>query len=511
MTAAPFLLGLLVGVIFPFARSVRRSRADARRSLVSQIADQVSDAIVAIDGDEQIVFWNSGAEKLYGVSARDAIGRPLRSVYTWRWISPEDESKAYEALAGGGDWQGENVHVLGWGREIHVESHVSRLRNARGGDEGLLAVIRDVGARRLAELERAASDARLGVALGNIEMAVFCQDRDLRYTWISKPQLGLDASDVIGRTDADLAPRINLRGVDQVIATKRRVIETGIGCRTEIQIGERPDARWYELAVEPLRDAGGAVTGLVASSLDVTERKHSEERLRESREQLRALAVKLQLVREEETGRIARDLHDELGQLLAALKIDLRSIETAVSRVDPANTSGLLDRIVATSALADQTAEAVRRIAVELRPGILDRLGLVPTLHAEARRFNERTGIACGVHAPGLMPALSAEGATALYRICQEALTNVMRHASAKNVVIRIGADARGIILEIEDDGRGFDQHAFAGVRGLGLAGMVERARALGGDVSFRRREEGGTIVVARIPVDRPAESVREL
>jgi PAS domain S-box-containing protein len=510
MIVAALLSGLFVGIIVALARGARRSSAHAQRPLASRIADQVSDAIVAIDGDERIVFWNPGAETLYGVSALDATGRPLRSVYTCRWISPEDERKAYEALAGRGDWQGENVHVLRSGREIHVESHVSRLRNARGRDHGLLAVIRDIGARRRAELERTASEARLTVALGSIEMAVFCQDRDLRYTWISKPQLGLNASEVIGKTDMDLAQRINLRGTDQVIATKRRVLETGVGYRADIQIGEGRTACWYELAVEPLRDVEGHVAGLVASSLDVTERKHTEERLRESREQLRALAVKLQLVREEEKGRIARDLHDELGQLLTALKINLRSIETGVGRIDPENASGLLDRIVAASELADQTAATVRRIAVELRPGILDRLGLVPTLHAEARRFHERTGIACGVRSPDHLPRLSAEEATALYRICQEALTNVMRHAAATNVVIRIGTDIRGVTLEIEDDGRGIDQHASSGLRGLGLVGMVERARALGGDVSFGRREAGGTIVAARIPVEGAAESGRE-
>jgi PAS domain S-box-containing protein len=468
--------------------------------IASLIVSQVNDAIVAIDANERVLLWNPAAERLYGVLGREVVGRSVHDVYSWRWLSPDAEATARRALRDAGEWRGENVHVLRSGREINVESHVSVLRDARGGEQGLLAVIQDVSERKRAERERADNDARLRVALGNIEMAVFSQDRDLRYTWVYKPQL-VEASDVIGKSDFDIAERFRLRGLDEVIAVKRRVLETGVGTRTEIQLGEGADARWYDLTVEAIRAPSGGVEGLIASSLEITDHKRSELSLRESREQLRALAARLQTVREEEKRRIARDLHDELGQYLTALRIELRTLEAAISAHDPENALSLLDRVVAASHLVDETTATVRRIAVELRPGVLDRLGLVPTLRDEARRFRERTGIACAVDLPVTPPPLPPEHATALYRICQEALTNVCRHAAASHVEIRLRLGPGQVELEVSDDGRGFDAAAVAGARSVGLVGMAERARSLGGEVSFRRRPEGGTVVTAVVPM----------
>jgi len=206
-------------------------------------------------------------------------------------------------------------------------------------------------------------------------------------------------------------------------------------------------------------------------------------------------------VREEEKARIARDLHDELGQLLTGLKMDLRWLEKHIGDLpDGQAGEGVLDRVVAASELADQTVASVQRIAAELRPGALDRLGLGPALRQEARRFQQRTGVTCDAEIDEAAPEPPAEVATALYRICQEAMTNVSRHAGASRVVVRLFADGGTLVLRVEDDGRGFDGAAL-GPEALGLLGMTERATALGGTVHFADREGGGTAVVARIPL----------
>jgi two-component system sensor histidine kinase UhpB len=204
---------------------------------------------------------------------------------------------------------------------------------------------------------------------------------------------------------------------------------------------------------------------------------------------------------------MARDLHDELGQLLTGLKMDLRWLERRLSDLPPDGDVNLLvDRAVAASELADQTVASVQRIAAELRPGALDRLGLAPALRQELRQFQARTGIACEARLDEAAPEPPPAVATALYRICQEALTNVTRHAAAARVVVTLEAEPSGLVLRIEDDGRGFDAGA-QGPGALGLLGMTERATLLGGEVAFARRAEGGTVVTARVPLAAPPEA----
>lgn len=256
---------------------------------------------------------------------------------------------------------------------------------------------------------------------------------------------------------------------------------------------------------EALRRAGeseGQSRRLVEEVRQVNAALSAErEGLRESREQLRTLAGRLQTAREDEQARMARDLHDELGQLLTGLQMDLRWLEKRIGELpssEPIN--ALLDRVVAASGLADQTVVSVQRIAAELRPGALDRLGLAPALRQEGRRFEERTGVVCETLVDEAAPEPPPEVATALYRICQEAMTNVSRHAGASRVVVRLLAEPGALLLRVEDDGRGIDDTAL-GPEAIGLLGMTERATMLGGQLRIERGAAGGTLVEARVPL----------
>jgi PAS domain S-box-containing protein len=259
---------------------------------------------------------------------------------------------------------------------------------------------------------------------------------------------------------------------------------------------------WTNMHASPVMDSDGGIKKWVGINIDITERKRDEQRLRDSREQLRQLASNLQDIREEEKSRIARDLHDQLAQVLTALKLSVRSVEWAVGDLPPSEgINPLLDRAVAASDMADDALASVRRIALELRPGTLDRLGLGAALRDEARRFAARTRVQCETVVPEQVPDMNPEVATAIYRICQEALTNVMRHANASRVAILLEVGPNSIVLKVEDDGKGLDPSTIEHASGLGLLGIVERARALGGYVNFESGSGGcGTAVVARIP-----------
>jgi signal transduction histidine kinase len=216
---------------------------------------------------------------------------------------------------------------------------------------------------------------------------------------------------------------------------------------------------------------------------------------------IHALAARQQVVREEEKTRIARDLHDDLGQLLTAVQMELRWIEERLAQAapQPGLAGDLTDHAVEAARLTEQAAKEVQRIAADLRPSALDRLGLGPALRQEGRRFQERTGIPCDVRGDEGLPELDPDVATALYRVAQEALTNVARHARASRVAVTLGATGDEISLRVEDDGRGLDA-IVPGPGALGLLGMKERASMLGGDVRFAPGTPRGTVVELTVP-----------
>ena len=244
-----------------------------------------------------------------------------------------------------------------------------------------------------------------------------------------------------------------------------------------------------------------AVHRALRESHDRLERRRAEEQLRESHERLRALSMYLQSVREEERTRIAREVHDELGQALTSCKLDVSWIANRL----PKELKPLLDRARALSTHIDSTIQMVRRISAELRPGVLDHLGLDAALEWQANEFQNRTGIRCDVHAQLEDHALDTELSTTLFRIFQETLTNVIRHAGATRVTVRLREVSRRISMEVVDNGRGIAHADMANPRSMGLLGMRERAALMGGTFKIHRLRQGqGTRVSVSVPMQRP-------
>jgi signal transduction histidine kinase len=246
--------------------------------------------------------------------------------------------------------------------------------------------------------------------------------------------------------------------------------------------------------------------GELASALDEmaagleaneTERNRAAEELRRSNERLRALTGRLETLREEEAIRIAREIHDDLGQSLTGLKMDLGALERSLPDAARAAASS---RIRSMGALVDGTVETVRKISGEIRPHLLDPLGLVAALEFALERFGERTGVATRLDAAAGDEGLDARRATALFRIFQEALTNVARHAGATRVTATLDAEGGDLVLRVTDDGKGVGDADLEAPAALGILGMQERARAAGGSVSVERAPGRGTQVVARVP-----------
>ena len=253
----------------------------------------------------------------------------------------------------------------------------------------------------------------------------------------------------------------------------------------------------------PFAAPGGEVIGIVEDFKDISERKRTEEALIQSRRRLRELASHQESVREMERTRIAREIHDELGQALTALKMELHWCLKRLPEGDPV----LVEKAKSLPKLVDDTVRLVHRISSELRPGLLDHLGLSAAMEWQATQFQERTGIPYDIVCEPSDIVLDQTRSTALFRTFQEALTNIIRHANATRVEIGLSEKAGEVELVVSDNGRGITEEEITDHRSFGLMGIRERVNSLGGRVLISGSRSNGTTVRIRIPTGTLEES----
>jgi len=265
--------------------------------------------------------------------------------------------------------------------------------------------------------------------------------------------------------------------------------------------------RFAQLSLTLLRDDTDAPIGIIGYSMDITDRKRGEEALLKSRNQLAALAVRLESVREEERTRIALEVHDVLGQALTGLKLDVAWAHKRITEsIESAPHAAVLARLASAMELLDSTIQSVRDIATTLRPSVLDEVGLEAAVDWQAREFQHRTGIACDTTIWPHNMVLGPEQSTALFRILQEILTNVARHAHATNVHLRLEQSGEYVSLQVRDNGRGISGVEQSGPEAFGLLGMRLRAQQQGGSFDIQGASGAGTTVTVRIPLYRTTD-----
>jgi signal transduction histidine kinase len=316
---------------------------------------------------------------------------------------------------------------------------------------------------------------------------------------------GLPPSALIGKPIGSVIRDASLDvGKGELAQVRQRiadVFDTGKTCEYEFTWPTITGRTHFSVRLFPELDLNGSVINVLGISRDITERKQAEETLKATTEQLRALSARIQSAREEESIRIARAIHDELGSALASLRWDLEGIAKVFS--DSARASQVPDmgnKIAATLRLTDTTINIVRRIASELRPDVLDVLGLFEAIAWQGKQFQDRTGIAVHSDPPLDDVALSSLQSTALFRIFQEALTNILRHAQATTVDVTMVEKAGAFVLTISDNGRGITEDEKSGQLAIGLLGMRERAHLIGAEIDIAGIAGEGTTVTVRLP-----------
>ncbi|MBR0696693.1 PAS domain-containing protein [Bradyrhizobium lablabi] len=339
--------------------------------------------------------------------------------------------------------------------------------------------------------------------LDNIPDMAWLKDRDCRYLAVNTAYLeilGMPERLVLGKRPDEIWPA---EIAEVYLRTDRAVLKSGRRRRYE---ETRPDPsgtpRWFETIKSPIRDQAGRIVGTVGISRDISERKAAESELIKSRTQLRELSNYLQSVREAERARISRELHDELGQTLTALKMELGWLKERLPS-EPTLLRTRVDRLVQ---IVDHSVADLQRIAADLRPMILDELGLVSAIQWLTQNLSERSPLAIELSLDRTDVAYSKDVSTAAFRIVQEALTNIVRHSGATSARIVARHSANELQLDISDDGRGMDVTPSKRER-LGLIGMSERAHMLGGSMEIDSAPGRGTRISVRLPlsIDKPA------
>jgi PAS domain S-box-containing protein len=283
-------------------------------------------------------------------------------------------------------------------------------------------------------------------------------------------------------------------------ASRARLAAAGEGDIVEVDYRMKNSSgewRWFSSRDVVFKmTAEGNAKLILGIAQDITEMKRAVEELRSSREQLRLLLAHAQTVREEERARISREIHDELGQALTALKMDLSWLLKRLDKDEPP----LRDKALSMTRLVDANIQMVKRIAAELRPGVLDNLGLTDALEWQAKDFEKRTGISCKIAIRPRDIRLDRNRSTAIFRIFQETLTNVARHAGASRVTASLTKDRGKVRLFVKDDGKGITAEEVASASSIGLIGMKERVGYLGGKVKISGSAGKGTSVSVSIP-----------
>jgi PAS domain S-box-containing protein len=383
------------------------------------------------------------------------------------------------------------------GTRRRLDTHAVPLRDAEGQITALLGITRDITRRNAAERALRESEERLRLVSRATNDAVWDWDLLSDALW-----WGQGVQDLFGYAPEEIEPgseswhtRLHPDDRERVLAGIRAAIDGGATFWSDEYRFRRRDGTYADIYDRGyvIHAQDGRAVRMVGSMMDVTDRKRAEG-------QLRSLAMRLDAVREEERTRIAREIHDQLGQALTALKMDLAWLGQKL----PARGTALRAKLRGMEGVIDQTMDAMHRIVAELRPGVLDDLGLPAAIRWLATDFQQRTHIRCAVTVTGAEPALDTAQATAVFRILQEALTNVARHARAKRVEIRFHVVPIALELVVADDGRGITADEAHNRRTLGILGIRERALSWRGEVSIHGEPGHGTTMRVFMPITPP-------
>jgi PAS domain S-box-containing protein len=476
-----------------------RKRAEERIRQLGAIVESSDDAILGKSLDGIITSWNKGAEKIYGYSENEVIGRPTSILVAAD--RPEEAQEILSRLARGQVIDHyETVRRKKSGEEIHVSLTVSPIRNQEGKIVGASSVARDITSRKQIEKELRESEERFRELAENIDEVFYISDpKKPKSIYVSAAY-----ERIWGRTCKSLyaSPRSWTEAIHP--EDKERVMS---GLANGLLLAPydliyrivRPggSTRWIRDRGFPVHGESGHIIRIVGIADDITQTKETENSLQHANAQLHVLSRRLFQVQEDERRNLARELHDRMGQELTAVKIDL---QTTQRLMEP---GAIARRLEETIAVLERLVQQARELSLELRPALLDHLGLVPALRWYLDQQAQRAGFRATFFAEQVVDRVEAAVETTCFRVAQEALTNIIRHAHAHAVSLELHPTKGSLHLVVRDDGIGFDVATAQQDVSLGLLGMRERVGLLGGELDCKSAPGRGTEIHAFLPFQR--------
>lgn len=467
----------------------------------------------SIDTEGRLLSVSDYWVEIMGYGREEVIGKPLTAFFTKSSQIYAEQEVFPQFFQTGFCKEVPYQFVKKDGQVIDVLLSGIADRDASGRIQRSLAVSIDVTERKRAEEALRIAKEELSLYTEELEKqvakrtseitsilkytpaVVYMKDADGKYLLVNsrfEELFHVNNEDVRGKSDADLlSPDV----AEQFRVNDEKVLLEGRSLHFEEQISQNDGVHTYLSVKFPIYADSGTLWGICGIATDITD-------VKKAHEQLRRLSGSIMANQEKERAAIARELHDELGQVLTALRMDAVWLQERLKK------EGLqgADRAAAMCSLIDSTIEDVRSLAIRLRPGVLDDLGLVDALEWYTSEFERRAQIPC-VFTYKDIPVIDETLATAAYRIAQEALTNVARHARATSVEVNLKMETGHLVLTVSDDGHGFKEHLISENEELGLAGMRERAALVGGTVTVRSNLGKGTRVCFRVRLYMQAEN----
>jgi PAS domain S-box-containing protein len=471
-----------------FSNAVARERAQIAQVCHAAILESSDDAIVSKSLDGIIMTWNAAAQRLFGFSQTEAIGESIMMVVPQE-LQHEEEMFLGRLQSGEHVEHYETVRISKDGRRIEVSLTLSAIRDSAGKIVGYSKIARDITDQKRAEQVLRESEDRFRLVADTAPVLIWMSNVDKVFTFFNQRWL-----DFTGRSFADEYGTGWAEGVHP--GDQQRCLqtyETSFDSRIEFEMEYRlrrfdGEFRWVVAYGVPRFESDGTFRGYIGSCLDITERKSSAE-------SLHALTGRLIHAQEEERSRIARELHDDFSQRLALQCIELVQISNGFS--DSPRRAKLLEIVKRSREMASD----IRSLSHQLHSSKLDYIGLVPTVRGLCEEIQETYGIEIGFSERGISRSPSKDVALCLFRISQEALSNVVKHSDAKRAQVHLNANANSVTLRVTDEGKGFDQDVGQPDAGIGFTGMRERLRLVGGKLSITSELMKGTTILAEVPL----------